>query len=235
LVAWLLLLSANASLAEPTPDHDSPQPPSKVGGVSEHEVITIPLDQIWAYQMPGTHDIRELEPEVFGAVAKGISREEIVRREKASLFNRIGSRIPIAREGVIVQPCFAVLGDGLEALRNAQAELTSQQEPAQSFSSNSQLSIFFFSYSFGQYVHLDHVKRRGKTIQIAYRFVPHQTKQLTAHFALIPLGKLAPGEYRVDIVRLPLDQTYIERGFKSVDPRWNAQVVCRPFSFTVTE
>ncbi len=199
------------------------------------KAVEIPLKSIWAHEMPGTRDVRELEPDVFGEGTKDISRKERVRRETASLFNRIGSEMPFAREGVIARPGFAVLGTGLQSLRNAKVALVKQKKPAQPFSSESDISIFFFSSSFGQYVHLDHVERRGKTIKIAYRFVPHETKQMTAHYALIPLGKLPIGKYRVDIVRLPLEQKYVEKGFKSVEPQWESRVVCQPFSFTVAK
>ena len=38
------------------------------GDEPDDKPITIPLDQIWAYEMPGTKDIRGLEPDKFGAL-----------------------------------------------------------------------------------------------------------------------------------------------------------------------
>ncbi len=38
------------------------------------ETVTIPLEDIWAWHMPATKDIQELEPSVFGKLAR---RKEI--------------------------------------------------------------------------------------------------------------------------------------------------------------
>lgn len=202
---------------------------------TQQEPVEIPLDQIWAHNMPGTRDVRALEPDVFGEGAKRLSRQELVRREKASLLFRIGSAIPIAREGVPASSGFAVTGTGIDALRNAQVELGQSRKSGQSFSRENNLSIFFFSNAFGAYVHLQQVERRDKLIRVSYRFVPHPTKQMTAHFAIIPLGKLSAGKYRVEFVSLPMEKKYIDQGISPVDPKWHRWVVCRSFTFTVID
>jgi hypothetical protein len=199
----------------------------------QRELMQIPLNQVWAHEMPGTRDVRELEPDVFGEGAIKLSRQQRARREKNSLLNRIGSLIPFARDSVVTRPGFAVSSTGLEALQNAEAKLAKDANPGRTFSTHENVSIFFFSYSFGAYVHLQHIERRGKLIEISYRFVPHETKQMTAHFAIIQLGTLPGGQYRVNMVRLPLEQKYVDQGWTPVDSKWDSWVVCQPFGFTV--
>jgi hypothetical protein len=185
------------------------------------KAVEIPLKSIWAHEMPGTRDIRVLE--------KGVVSQ------RASLADQIGGALDFIPKGQTAGKGFAVVGTDKEALRNAHKVLVQTRKPRQSFSASADLSLVFFSHPFGQYVHLAHVEQRDKTIKISYRFVPHETKQMTAHFALIPLGKLTAGGYQVDIVRLPLEQKYVAQGFKPVDPQWESRVVCQPFSFTVAK
>ena len=187
------------------------------------DVVKIPLNTIWAANMPGTRDVYELE--------KGTGS----RSHPAPLSDAIAGALKFIRQGQTTAKGFAVVGTGKEALRNAHTVLAKKQQPRQSFSTKANISLVFFSHSFGQYVHLDSVERREKTAKIAYRFGPHETKQLTAHYALIPLGKLPVGNYRVEIVRLPLEQKYVDQGFKPVDSQWNNRVVCQPFSFEIVE
>ena len=201
----------------------------------EQKAVSIRLKDIWARNMPGTRDVRELEPEVFGESVRELSSEEVVGRSRRSLINQIGGALPFLPEGQSARRGFAVAGTDLEALQNAHAVFTKKRQVRQSFSTADNIGVVFYSHSFNQYVHLDNVKRDGKSIEIVYRFVPHETKEMTAHFALIPLGKLPAGKYRVDIVRAPMEEKFAKQGFKRVDTPWERRVVCRPFSFTVAE
>jgi len=187
------------------------------------DVVQIPLKSIWAHEMPGTRNVHELEKAALPA------------NQAASLDNQIGNALRFLSKGKTTAKGFAVMGTEKEALSKALVALANNQQPRQTFSDNAQVFVFFFSHSFGEYVHLDNVERRDKTVKIAYRFVPHATKQLTAHYAVIPIGKLPVGKYRVDFVRLPLEQKYVDKGFKSVDSQWNNRVVCLPFSFEVVK
>lgn len=187
------------------------------------EAVKIPLKDIWAADMPGTRDVYELE--------KGTGS----RNHPAPLSDDIADALPFLSQGKTTGKGFAVVGTEKEALRSAAAILAKKQQPRQSFSTKANIWVVFFSHSFGQYVHLTSVERRDKIIKVGYRFVPHETKQLTAHYALIPLGKLPVGKYRVDIVRLPLEQKYVDQGFKSVDSELHNRVVCQPFSFEIVK
>lgn len=185
------------------------------------DVVKIPLDTIWAANMPGTRDVYELE--------KGTGS----RNHPAPLSDQIADALPFLPQGKTTGKGFAVAGTENEALRSANAVMAKKQQPRQSFPSNASVWLVFYSHSLNEYVHLDSVERRDKIIKVAYRFVPHETKQMTAHFALIPLGKLPVGKYRVDYVRLPLEQKCVDKGFRSVDSQWNNRVVCQPFSLEV--
>ena len=184
-----------------------------------NELQVIPLKEIWAHNMPGTRAVHELEPSNSN--------------QRSSLANQIGGSLDFTPKGQVVGKGIAVLGVDKKALSNAHAVLVKGNKPRQTFSDGDDISLVFFSHLFSQYVHLHSVERSDKVIKISYRIVPHETKQMTAHFALIPLGKLPAGKYRVEIARLPLEEKYVSQGFKPVESRWEKRVVCQPFSFTV--
>src|SRR5262249_5418403 len=87
---------------------------------------SIPLKDIWAFEIPGTKDIHELEPEAFGEEAKQLPVAEREERYKASLVTQIHkSLMYILGSNKLPEPrtAFAVLGTGREALRKAAAVL----------------------------------------------------------------------------------------------------------------
>jgi hypothetical protein len=124
------------------------------------EAVEIPLDTIWAAGMPGTRDILELE--------KGGTKQ------RGTLADKIADTLPFLPQGKTTGKGFAVVGTEKEALRSAYAVLAKKQQPRQSFPSNANIWVVFYSHTSGEYVHLDNVERREKTIKVAYRFVPHE-------------------------------------------------------------
>jgi len=180
------------------------------------EAVTIPLDLIWAYGMPGTRDIRSLDADKPLGIRVG---------GPPSFISCQGRKI--------AGPGFAVLGTGMEALLATQAELPEGQKPRDSFPFGSELSVVFFSHGFGYYVHVHRVERQGNVITVRYRFVPHRTLNLSSHFALIPVNELQPGKVQVNIVRSPMEQKYVDGGFKSVSSDDERRVVCKSFSFSI--
>jgi hypothetical protein len=97
------------------------------------------------------------------------------------------------------------------------------------------ISLVFFSYQAGSFVHVRHVKRRGSVIQIRYQFVPHILAIVTSHFAIMPLGKLPEGKYRVDITQEPMNRGSIGSNGDPKNEKWAEEVICKPFSFAVIE
>jgi hypothetical protein len=176
---------------------------------------TIPLDKIWGYNMPGTARAEDLDPS--GKLFMQIRR---------SLWS-----LPSEQEEAA--PSFAVSGTKSEAIREVHAVLVDGKKPRKSFPPSSQIYATFFSYQNRPYVHLQKVERKGNVININWSFVPHETEETTEHFALIPLGQLPNGKYRVDIKRSPMPQKYIDLGFRPMSDAAARRIVCRSFSFTV--
>jgi hypothetical protein len=203
-VAAALPLSAPA-LAEPTDQRP------------DAEAITIPLDQIWAYDMPGTRDIQKFERHGHSELLEAIRRT-------------LSTRPP---QGKTARAGFAVVGDGPDALPDIHAVLVEGKKPRENFPPDSDLTLVFFSYQFGFYVHLHSVSLRGDFIEIQYRFVPHKTKEVTEHFALIPVGKLRPSKVQVDVLQLPMAQEFASAGWKPVNDDVVRRIVCQSFSFVV--
>ena len=189
--------------------------------------VEIPLKDIWALDMPGTKDVRKLEP--AGAGSGDPQSKSFI----PSLIQEIAEAIkyPAAKgpdEG------FVVAGSDKSALQAARDVLTGKTKRQAALPADSEVSIVFFSYVCGDYVHLESVKEFKNVIEIRYRFVNHMTRDVTQHFAIIPLGKLKLGEYRVDIVR---DRT----GEKPMEsPAGSGQdlasrFVCKSFEFSVKD
>jgi hypothetical protein len=214
-LTWTAELTANVNAAE---DESKPR--------------VIPLKEIWAYEMPGTRNVWELEPDKFGIKVRNLGSEEQIKRHKESLTYQIVRHLVKTKRGV-QPPGFAVLGSGKAALQEAHDVLVDGQKRLGTFPANTKISLAFFSKAFEYYVHLDKVEQHGNKITIRYFFVPHRESVSSAHFAVIPLGELRAGKWEVDVVRSPWPNArkysvYPEPG-ADADPI----VVCRPFSFVV--
>lgn len=180
----------------------------------------IPLDQIWAHQMPGTRNVRDLE-QSGEPISEEQLRKSLVWQLDRDLFNR-------RKEGKTAGPAFVVIGTGKEALDNAYTVITEHIEPEQLFSAGTDLSLVFYSHmSGGYYVHLDSIERAERKIRVNYRFVAHNTGDATSHFALIPLGRLPEGKFHVEIKQVPS-----LKGSPHRDLSW---LVCEDTSFRVKE
>jgi hypothetical protein len=179
----------------------------------QSEAVMIPLDRIWGYNMPGTRDVQEL-----AADARSVPFMEIRR----SIWS-------IPAKQTKAGPAFAVSGTELEALRDVHSVLVNGKKPPQLLPAGSEIYVAFFSYANRPYVHLHNVERQGNTIDIRWRFVPHETEETTEHFALIPLGKLSNRKYHVNIIRSPMRQKYVDLDVVA------DRKVCKSFSFSVAE
>lgn len=216
----LLALSASAAMA--------------AGQNEKKGAVEIPIKEVWAYQMPGTRDVRDLEPDKFGPQIRKLSTAEQLKKSEKSLASQILSKLEFIKPGQKADQGFAVTGIRADALREAAAVLSRKKKPQTSFPANSELSVVFFSHLSGYYVHLDKVEKQPGLVVISYQFVPHETRNLTKHFALIPLGRLPSGNVSVDIKRLPMQKKFIDAGFQEADRLAESQVA-QSFRFTVTE
>lgn len=191
------------------------------------EVVRIPLSEIWAIDMPGTKDARELKDKVapgYKGPVRSRNLDFVLR-----LLRQYASENE-AKEGSVVY------GTGGRALSFAISAIGKKESHLfEPIVSGEEVSIAFFSHPCSYYIHLEKVERRDRLITIQYQTVPHFSAESTVHLALIPLGSLTAGKYRVEINQTPLAQEHIDAGFKPLSAEAACRIVCRPFSFTVED
>jgi hypothetical protein len=203
------------------------------------EPVEIPLNEIWAYEMPGTKDVRELEPDVYGDEARTLPPKERDERFNKSIIQEI-------RRSLKIQPypelgletlrkpkeAFVVEGNEKKVLHETNVVLAGTKESQTTFASGSNLTLVFYSLQTGSYVQLQSVKLKGNQIEVHFRFVPHFTDESSSHFALIPLPGLSAGQYLVTMVEDPL-KDYKLWGANQFNPKLRAKYVCKDFEFKV--
>jgi hypothetical protein len=178
------------------------------------ELIEIPLETIWAYNMPGTKDINE-----FGAP-----------RAQDSLVQQVLRQI---RETWNLNSGMVVVGEGRQALENIYRKRTEKVEWSEAPAGEA-LSLAFYTRGINEYVHIRTIERQGARFVIRFALIPNQTLMSRPTIAIIPIGTLAAGKYSVAIERLPLDEEYIEQGIQE-PPLQRNKDVCRSFDFVVVE
>jgi hypothetical protein len=187
----------------------------------------IPLDKVWAYEMPGTLDIQELgkgEKRKYGATL----RDEISMAAVERLLE--ARKRPPTRSG------FAVSGTGLAALREAHSVFVKNATPRERFSLDDEITLVFFSETAGgNRPHLRKIRQRDNLIELYYRLEPYTEGNLWGAIALIPVGKLAAGRYHVTLHQLPTEKKFVEWGFKPLDAAWAQRFICKPFQFSVDD
>jgi hypothetical protein len=187
---------------------------------------TIPLDQIWGYELPGTRNIRELEPK---RATGNFSNEALIRDSRVlHIYKALHIR---PKQNEKAGPAFAVVGTGEVALKNAHEIILTKdkQEPPRVHPAGEELSLVFYSYMSGRYVRLVNVRRTDRLVEVDYRIVSHLTSDSTVHFALIPLGKFPPGAVHVRIQQVqPVDDSG-----QPVPLRDERNIVCDSFTFSV--
>jgi hypothetical protein len=205
-------------------------PPSEELAKPDPKAKLVPLSEVWALKMPGTKNVRELDGE-----GQGIARSTTNRMASWLINNRprpIEANVPPTRAS-LAGPGFAVIGTEADSLRQAANKLIQRpRRGRERFLSGSSMTVVFFAHPTAGYVHLHAVEVAGTDVTIKYRIVPHRTKESTTHFALIPLGKLPAGEYRVRMVLLPPPEEAGKRA-RPFDPGIAARDVCGDFTFLV--
>ena len=98
---------------------DTDQPASSIQLVSikndepAKKTDKIALSDIWAYEVPGTKDVRKLEPDL----PKGLPNEELIRRSSVVQMHKLLLNPP--QKGKSAGSAFVVNGTGKEALKQA--------------------------------------------------------------------------------------------------------------------
>lgn len=187
----------------------------------------IPLDKVWAKNMPGTRDVLDLDlpraQQVTTGRLQSIYMSWVRRAEKLKFKD-------------LARPGFVVSGSGQSALLAAHAIFVKEAAPRNEFSPDEELTIVFFSEPYGgNHVRIHQIERKGDHFEIQYRLEPYLVHTLSETFALIPLGKLPPGKYHVDMRQLPSEQKFSKLGRKPVDENWSREALCKPFSFAVAK
>jgi hypothetical protein len=191
----------------------------------QDDVVEIPLNHIWGYNMPGT---RQLNADRHGLKGDYVSAAGPQLREITRLLQLNSERDQAG-------PGFVVSGTGSDALREVRAILDHTQNPQRVLTSNNDISLFFFSLPYGAYVHLHDVRRWGNSIDVRYRFVPHFERDITAHFALIPLTDLPVGEFVVRFIRSPMEKQFGEWEPAPISKDDESRIICKSFSFLVVK
>jgi hypothetical protein len=204
---------------------------------SASKTAAIPLNEIWASYMPGTRDIHTSEPDVFTSTTSDPPAAELASK---SFINRIAAKLepaPTKADGPAVAPtprkAFAVMGNGVEALKAASEQFDQVEAPEQSFPAGKEISVVFFSYQAGSRVELLSAERNGHRVEIKYRFVSEGLLMSTSHLALIPLGRLAAGEYQVQFKQEPMATRPGAKSGSKINEEWGQRLICKPFSFSI--
>jgi hypothetical protein len=189
---------------------------------------SIPLDQIWAYHMAGTRDVRELEPQHPDAGL--MSDEELLRTYKVRQILKSLSFRNRPKPDDKAGPAFVVVGTGKEALKNARDVFVKEKEPAKVLPADTDLTLIFYSYMCARYVRLTSGEQSENAITVKYEIVAHGTHEMTTHFALIPIGKLNEGTVQVKVKQVDSNDKYDQL----VQPLSNPlRYVSGPFTFEV--
>ncbi len=202
--------------------------------------IEIPLESIWALDIPKTRDIEGMDlPAAPQSSFPGWGfeefknyRQQAIERLHSALSAKPPSADALAGFVVSVSPerkLLAVLNNEIIQALNSESSPVRQN----SIQSGRNAFLIFYSHPSSYYVRLKSVTRQGKTIEVSYAFEPHYTVESTVHFAMIPLGKLEAGEYQVRFSQQLMDQKFMDAGFIRVVEGQAKRFVCRPFSFIV--
>jgi hypothetical protein len=93
----------------------------------------------------------------------------------------------------------------------------------------------FFSHPARARVAIDRIEREGKIIRIHFMLISHGLLNISSTLALIPLGQLPAGDYRVEMIRSPNERKHNQLGFPPVEANAEQRIICRPFEFSVVQ
>lgn len=152
----------------------------------EHQT-EIPLDQIWAWEIPGTKNVGVLDAVKIG----GVTEHPILH----DVFSGLG----LLPKGEKAAPVFVVEGVGKAALLNANAVFKKDRLRTEILPANTELSLIFYSHGVAAQVQLVSVEKSASQVTVQYRFLSDGLQKNRIYFALIPIGKFAPGTVQVNI------------------------------------
>ncbi len=220
------------------------------GGVmsatADEKPVEIPLDQIWSNAAASSRSLQSVEPElhIYRDTPEKIKKystpeglAEMRYKAKQSLvlqIERAMRKLPVAKETKPKQG-FAVAGIGREALVGIHDVLVLSKGPQSALPAGTDVSIVFFSHPERARVAIDRIERHGNVVRIHFMLISHGQLNISSSLAIIPLGQLPAGEYRVEMVRSPNELKHNQPGFPPVEADAERLFICRPFEFSVEE
>lgn len=113
--------------------------------------------------------------------------------------------------------------------------LAKGQEPKTTLPASQAVSVVFFSLEAASEIQLHDVEIRGDEIQIRFSFVAHRNRGVESHCALIPLGALPPGRYKIKITEVAPDVPGPGQEKGELYPDLRDQFVCKDSTFTIVD
>ncbi|MGL4512500.1 MAG: hypothetical protein ACRCT8_05365 [Lacipirellulaceae bacterium] len=192
-VLLLTMLSASASAGRP---------------------VELPLSEVWAYDMPGTRDIRELDDPASTLIPPPAKLDPTLPQRSA----------------------FMVRGHGRPALEAAHAVLVGGQKPPAVLKAGEPVSAVFFAYNYPVVdVYLNSVVVRNRRVEFVYSFSKyskHDGNKPAQHIAIVPLAIDKPGGFEIVVLRK--DSIGVS-GPTADGASWLEQHVCRSGRCTVIQ
>jgi hypothetical protein len=184
----------------------------------EKEKQLIPLKDVWAYFTPGTQYIQKLNPS---------TSKDLVEPILQSLAAK--SQTDDAPQGFVVQ------GNDKDALQKVYDVFVNRKPILKEVSPNEKTWVVFFSRDSLRFVYVREVLREPNHIAILYQFVENDSREMSRQIALIPLGTLPSGKYRVSVTDSTLGQEDSAAPKETIPASTVRKIVCRPFQFIVTD
>jgi hypothetical protein len=210
---------------------------------------SIPLSQVWAEGIQGTRDIKEFakkrpndpppkEPFLAGASHPLLSqiKFELTKRYRRGLVapvqkRAVGEKFESAKPNAkSAGPAFIVTGSGRTALENVLAAFKAEELP-RSATQNDDVNVVFYGRLTQDSWHIDSIDVADKQVIIKCHMKTKPSGTLNMHLAMIPLGRLSPGEYEIKVV-----QGKTQAGLGHQGPvRTVNHVFCSDSSFYITK
>jgi hypothetical protein len=215
---------------------------------ADEKPVEIPLDQIWSHSSAeGAKSLRSLEPgldrqrtpeetealrRLTPAEINKITEEKVAKSLVLQLERAI-QKLPLVKEANKTKRGFAISGVGPAALPGVHDVLVRGKKPSNRFRSDADVSLVFFSHPTRARVAIDRIEREGKIIRIHFMLISHGLLNISSTLAMIPLGQLQAGEYRVEMIRSPNELKHNQPSFPPVEENAEQRIICRPFEFSV--
>jgi hypothetical protein len=213
--------------------------------------VEIPLDQVWGLDIPGTRDVAGVTLPVVDEKQRPGLDHESYRIQRAHIVEQIRQYLTTKPGSMRALPGFALArAPDLYTLRTADMRLAVIKKMGRPVGFNpsefgliqstplppgEEVTLVIFSHPSSYFFRLKEIQQEGGAITVRYQFEPHFSPESTVHFALIPLGKLPIGDYKVEMEQLPKEERFQEAGFLRVHDARESNLVSRPFAFAVKE